>query len=98
MQQYNRKILLRERKRHTARRVASDLLGEGHPPWTWGGVPTLDGGKGVPTLGYPSPRPDMAGGGVPTFDRGPTLGYSSPILTLAGGRGYLPWTGGGYLP
>ena len=47
----NKKVLLRERKRHTARRVASIR-----------GVPTLDGGGrstylgwGVPTLGYLPP-------------------------------------------
>ena len=53
----NKKVLLRERKRHTARRVASPLggtppypgdtyLGQGYPPWLGGTYL----GQGVPTL------------------------------------------------
>ena len=60
----NKKVLLRERKRHTARRVASPRGGGGGiptlagvvPTLAWaGGVPTLAGGAGVPTLARVSP-------------------------------------------
>ena len=37
---FNKKVLLRERKRHIARRVAS-AQGGGYLPWMGGGVPTL---------------------------------------------------------
>ena len=67
----NKKVLLRERKRHTARHVAS-ARGEGYLPWT-GGVLTFDLAMGVPTLDgeeylpWGTPHPDLAGGeGVPT--------------------------------
>ena len=64
----NKKVLLREHKRHTAHRVASPggkgtYLGQGgYLPW-WGYLPW----QGVPTL---------AGGGVPTLAKGylPWLG------------------------
>ena len=90
----NKKVLLRDRKRHTARRVAGPwavptLAGGG-----WG-VSTLDGV--VPTLQYPSfPHPDLVGGGAPTFSGG-YLSWDIPLShpDLAGG--YLPWLGG-YLP
>ena len=56
----NKKVLLRERKKHTTRRVASARgrgtylgWGEEYLPWT---------GVGVSTLGYPLPHPDLGGG------------------------------------
>ena len=56
----------------------------GYLPWGTPHCPDLAGGGTY--LGV-LPRPDPAGGGVPTLDRG--------LPTLDGG--YLPWTGG-YLP
>ena len=65
----NKKVLLRERKRHTASRVAS-AQGEGYLTWMGGGVPTLDGEKGT-YLGV-HPPPVLTWLGVPrsTLDRG----------------------------
>ena len=83
--QWNKKVLLRERKRHTARCVAS--------PWGGGGLPTLAGG--VPTLGYPFPlswpgqRGTYLGQGVPTME------YSLPPSWPGWGDTYLEWGGGG---
>ena len=84
----NKKVLLRERKRHTARRVASPWLGGGgYLSWPGGYLP------------WGTLHPDLAGGnylgqgdtylgwGVPTLARGvPTLGYP------------LSWPGGGGVP
>ena len=58
----NKKVLLRERKRHTAHHVVSTLsvVLTGYPPpiLTWpGGVPYL----GTPPGRVPLPRPDLAG-------------------------------------
>ena len=96
---YNKKVLLRERKRHTAEGVPTLAGGRGNLPWGTPrpdlarGVPTL--ARGVPTLGYP-PILTWLGGtylgwGVPT------LGYP-PILTWLEGTylgqvGYLPGQG-----
>ena len=63
---FNKKVLLRERKRHTARRVASTryavlvgvgvpTLGGGYLPWWGGGVPTPGGGWGTYLGRYPHP-------------------------------------------
>ena len=87
----NKKVLLRERKRHTARRVASthyaalsnpDRVWGGYPIQTWlGGTPgTPQTGMGYPPeMGYP-PRPGM---GYPlTWDRVPLyldLGWGTPL-------------------
>ena len=100
-----KKVLLRELKRHTARRVASARGGGGY--LLWPGVPTLGTPSpsilswpgGEPTLGYPFPlswpgrgRGTYLGWGVPT------LGYPSPVLTWLGGGGtYLGQGGGTYL-
>ena len=75
----NKKVLLRERKRHTARRVAVASAcysggGEGGtmgtpPTWTWDGVPPLPG----PGMGYPPTQ---------TWDRVPPyldLGWGTPL-------------------
>ena len=78
----NKKVLLRERKRHTARRVVStpSVVLTGYPP---GRVPPRQGTPPGPDLarrgtlcGYPSSR-------VP------------PVLTWPGGTlpGYTPWQG-----
>ena len=51
----NKKVLLRDRKRHTARRVASTrsavVSGWGVGVWWGGGYPTLDWGYGGPVQG-----------------------------------------------
>ena len=87
----NKKVLLRERKRHTPRCVAS--------PWRGG---TYLGRGGVTYLGWDVPilvrgEPTLAGGylpwlyGVPTLAGGGTyLGQGVPSLA----RGYPPWPGG----
>ena len=78
----NKKVLLRERKRHTDRRVASTryavLVGGG--TYLGGWVPTLGGGGGT----YPRWGGTYPGWGVPTLGRGvPTLGggVGTPIQT-----------------
>ena len=99
----NKKVLLRERNRHTARRVANTpfvvltrgvlhpRMGDpvmGYPPiWTW--------------FGYP--HPDLPGG-TPSQDRdgvlpsGPGPGWVPSIFTCTW-LGYPPsWTLMGYLP
>ena len=88
----NKKVLLRECKRHTACHV--DL------PWP-GRYPTLTKGY-LPWLGYlPWPAGTHFGqGGTYLGWRGTYLGWGVPTLvggipTLAGG--YLPWLGGTYL-
>ena len=61
----NKKVLLRERKRHTARRVLStpSVVLTGYPPPHPGrGVPYMGTPPaGYPQPGYPSPRLDLAG-------------------------------------
>ena len=61
----NKKVLLHERKRHTARRVASARVGRrvptldrgmGYLPWRGEGVPTLDGEGYLP---WATPSPQM---------------------------------------
>ena len=111
---FNKKVLLRERKRHTARRVASTRCAALSNPNMVGGVPgprsrgvprPRSGGYSVPSLGgrgVPSPR----SGGTPSKVWGvshPDLvwgGYSGYPLPLPGpGMGYpLPGTGMGYPP
>ena len=104
----NKKVLLRERKRHTARRVASTRFADGGVP----PIPGLDGGgipsslgRGVPQVpshpdlgrgypGYPRPR---SGWGVPHSADG-----ENPIQSWMGRGtpGYLPPPSGpgmGYL-
>ena len=87
--QWNKKVLLRERKRHTDRRVASTRyavpVGRGGVPTLgWGGGGTYSGGGGG----------TYSGGGVPTLGGGGT--YSG------GGGTYPRWggtyPGGGYVP
>ena len=69
---FNKKVLLRERKRHTARRAASTRHGMGTPSSHGGGYPTQSWWGGVlhPVMvgGYPgTPHPDLARGrGTPT--------------------------------
>ena len=58
----NKKVLLRERKRHTARRVASNRC----VPGPGGGLPGLrSGGGGYPVLGLGGALPGPRSGGVP---------------------------------
>ena len=90
---YYKKVLLRERKRHTDRGVSSTTK-VGYPPHrpglsggTQGGVPPC---WGSPPLGYPpgqgTPQPGLMGG-YPRWDT-PLLGYP-PSQVLWGG--YLRW-------
>ena len=79
----NKKVLLRERKRHTARHVASTsvvLSREGYPIPGWWGTPSQDGGYPHPGMGYPCPNP---AGGVPhPRTVGGTLGYPPGVNRL----------------
>ena len=107
----NKKVLLRERKNHTARRVAStrcaalsnpDLVSGGLPSPRSGGVPSPRSGGGVPSprsRGVPGPR----SGGYPMPGPGvPHLGTPLPrprmgYLLPGPGMGYpLPRPGMGY--
>ena len=85
----NKKVLLRERKRHTAHRVAS--------PW-WGGGTYLGRGGGGTYLGWGDPS--LARGAL-TLAGGYLPWLVVPILTrgvptLAGGG--VPTLAGRYLP
>ena len=55
----HKKVLLRERKRHTARHISSPWPGGGDVPWRTP-PPILTWLGGVGTLGYP--HPDLLGG------------------------------------
>ena len=93
----NKKVLLREGKRHTAHRVAS---ARGVPTLagvlTFAKVGTYLGSMGTYLRVPPSSTPILTWQGVPTLDgRVPTLGYPLPIFTWLGGT-YLVW-GGTYL-
>ena len=99
----NKKVLLRERKRHTDRGVSSTTSaalswGGGGSYLGRGGVHTLDGGRGTYIAwGYVSPWPDMAGGTYIQLGggrEGKYLGWGTPHPDLAGGERYLPSTGG----
>ena len=79
-QTLNKKVLLRERKRHTARHVLGGYL-----PWPGGGVPHLARGY----LPWPGGYPTLAGG-YPTLGRYPPwpggyLSWMRGVPTLAGG-------------
>ena len=102
----NKKVLLRELKRHTARRAASvrcaDLswLGWGgtFPGQRGGTFPGQRGGgtypgwrEGVPTLA-------RGRGTYPGWGWGTYPGQGEGVPTLAGGRGTYPGRGRGYLP
>ena len=90
----NKKVLLRERKRHTACRVASadgkggTYLGQGgYLPW---GTPHPDLARGRGTyLGW-------GGGGTYLGQGGGVLPWGTPALTWPEGGGtYLGWEGRG---
>ena len=78
----NKKVLLRERKRHTARHVASARFADGGTPSShgWGGYP-IQSWMG----GTPCPRSGLRGGGVlhPILNRG----YPR-VSSLGWGGGY----------
>ena len=87
---HHKKVLLRERKRHTARRVVSTHC-TAAPRW----IPTLaggGGGLGVPTLARGVPKlargvstlATLAGGGVPTLAGGTYPGCGVPTLDRVG--------------
>ena len=96
---YNKKVLLRELKRHTARRVAitPSLVLTGGGGWYPIPGPDPDGG------GYPIPGPDPDGGGgeypIPGPDRGtlsqvqmggtPSLARVPPHLDLTGVNDFM---------
>ena len=92
----NKKVLLRERKRHTACRVVStpSLVLTGYPPWQ--GTPHPDLARGYPTWVPPwwgTPHPDL--GGTPLQQGTPRQGTPRPDLvggTLPGypQAGYPP--------
>ena len=91
----NKKVLLRERKRYTARRVASTLCAAlSNPDLVGGGVPhpRSRGGYPVPGLGG-APRPRLGGGGLPH----PRSGGGTPSRPGQGGPP-LPRPGMGYPP
>ena len=78
----NKKVLLRERKRHTARRVTSAryaALCNGGVPWV-GGTPSQVGGTPSQVGGYPISGP----GGYPILGQGgyPISGRGYPISVL----------------
>ena len=89
----NKKVLLRERKRHTARHIASTRYAAlSNPDLVGGGVPHPDLVRGYPIqtwLGVPPHHPDLVGGtpGTPH----PDLVRGVPHPDLVGGYpGYLP--------
>ena len=102
--QLNKKVLLRERKRQTTRRVASarfaDVGGVPHPVLDRGGTPSSLGG------GYPRVLPPDLGWGTTLSRKGcppPDLGWSTPHPDLGQGTprpgmGYPPRPGTGYPP
>ena len=71
----NKKVLLRECKRHTVRRIASGRYAALSPDWGGGGeghpYPDLDGGPHVspsgPGMGYPLSGPEI---GLPPHQEG----------------------------
>ena len=80
----NKKVLLRERKRHTARRVLStpSVVLPGYPPSWPGGVPY----QGGPYLGTPWQGTPVAGPGLGGPDQGtPPPQQGTPQPDLAGG-------------
>ena len=97
----NKKVLLRECKRHTAHRIASAryaTLSNG-----WGGYPIQSWWWGVP--GVP-PSPSRPGWGYPGYPHHPDLGWGTPTQTWEGvpppplrpGMGYPPQTWDGLPP
>ena len=80
----NKKVLPREGKRHTARRVASARYAEGGG----GGTSSSPGGDGVPRVPPPSHHPHLAGGGgyspTQTWDRvpPPDIGRGTPLRAV----------------
>ena len=80
----NKKVLLRERKKHTVRRVAS----------------ARGGGEGGVCGGYLpwSGRTYLRVPPILTWLEGTYLGVPPPHPDPAGGRGYISWMGRGYLP
>ena len=93
-----KKVLLRERKRHTARRVARTrytALSGGYLIQTWLGVPWLPPPSIIQTwLGVTPSRP---GWGVPQVPPPPDLVGGYPIQTWLGGSpGTPPGLVGGY--
>ena len=96
----NKKVLLRECKRHTARRIASTRCGGwvvppggGYPIPRWG-TPHLGRGTPISWMGYPhldlgwgTPHLDLGWGTPPP---GPGMGY--PLCRLDGVPPHKWWT------
>ena len=81
----NKKVLLRERKRHTARRVASARYAALSNGWVGGGVPhpVMGGVPLHPDLGQDTPPPTQTWHGVPPrpgtgYDPHQDLGWGTP--------------------
>ena len=99
----NKKVLLRERKRHTARRAASACyaaLSRGVPHPRVGGVPQarswwgypIPGQGGTPSQGGGGTQSCLDGGGIPQpgLDVGGYLGTPYPDLARVGGTPVPP--------
>ena len=87
----NKKVLLRERKRHTAHHVASTpyvvLTGYPPPDLAGGGVPDLGTPQGTPLPGYPPTRVPPHQGTPPRLD---LVGYPPPQWLAHGILGNVP--------
>ena len=95
---WNKKVVLREHKRHTARCVASPWGGT-YLGWRGEGVPTLARGRGyLPWPGGSGYLP-WPGEGVPTLagGRGNYLSWGEGVPTLVRGRGTYLGLGEGVL-
>ena len=88
----NKKVLLRERKRHTARRVASARYAALSNWWGVGGTPSSSGWRGYPIqsrVGGVTPSSPDRGVGTPVQTLGavlpPSAEWGSPCLDLEWG-------------
>ena len=81
VKQTDKKVLLRERKRHTARRVASARYAALSNGWVGGVPPTIQTWPGYPPpLGWGTPPPSRPGRVPPT----PGMGYPPPSRPVWG--------------
>ena len=94
----NKKVLLRDRKRHTARHIASAHYsalsngGGGYPIQSWWGTPSsYGGGYPIPGLDRGYPIPGLEGGFPSSPDKGVSQG--TPIQTWVGVPPVHTWNG-----